>query len=78
MNRDEAIEVLREIAGKEGFTLDWISLVNGVSGCEIHIKADQNALSIIKPIFDEHCLKLRKINDRIILYREHKMLQEQL
>jgi len=71
MNRDEAITVLKEIAKSKGFTLDWISLVNGKSGCEIHIKADGTARSIIEPIFKSHRLKMKEKEDKIILYREH-------
>lgn len=71
MNRDEAIAILKEIAKSEGFTLDWISLINAESGCEIHIKADGTARSIIEPIFKSHRLKMKEKEDKIILYKEH-------
>ena len=74
MNRDEAIAVLKEIAECKGFTLDWISLVNGEFGCEIHIKGDRHAVSIIESIFKKHGLKMKKVEDTLILYREHEQV----
>jgi hypothetical protein len=43
VKRDEAVALPKQIAESKRFDFNWISLVNGKSGCEIHIKPEQVA-----------------------------------
>jgi hypothetical protein len=72
MKRDEAIALLKQIAVIKRFGFNWISLVNGRAGCEIHIKpeAGSNA-EALKPIFENRGLKMKEIKDTLVIYREH-------
>lgn len=74
--RSEAIAFLKQIAESKRFTIKWISLVNGKSGCEIHIKPEQCDPAILKPIFENRGLKFKEVKDTLVIYREHKEPQE--
>ena len=72
MKRDEAIALLRQIAESERFGFNWISLVNGKFGCEIHIKPEQGSdPSVLKPIFEKSDLKMKETKGTLVIYREH-------
>lgn len=73
--RSEAIALLKQISESKRFTCKWISLVNGKSGCEIHIKPEQGT-AILKPIFENSGLKFKEVKDTLVIYREHKEPQE--
>jgi hypothetical protein len=72
MKRDEAIALLKEIAKNSHFTFNWISLVNGTSGCEIHIKPETGgAPAILKPVFEKRGLEFKEVDGLLVIYREH-------
>jgi hypothetical protein len=71
VKRDEAIALLKEIAESKHFTFNWISLVNGKSGCEIHIKPEQGDPASLKPIFEKRGLELKEVDGILVIYREH-------
>ena len=72
MKRDEAIALLKQIAFSECFGFNWISLVNGKAGCEIHIKPQHGAdPAVLEPIFENRDLKLKEVEGTLVVYREH-------
>jgi hypothetical protein len=72
MNRTEAIALLKQIAESESFSFNWISLVNGKSGCEIQIKPEHGSdPAILEPIFEKRILKLKEVKGTLVIYREH-------
>jgi hypothetical protein len=72
VKRDEAIALLKQIAENKRFGFNWISLVNGKSGCEIHIKPEQgSSTATLEPIFDKRGLKLKETKGTLVIYREH-------
>jgi len=76
VNRDQAIALLKEIAENKHFFVEWISLVNGKSGCEIHIKPERGNPAILKPILEKHGLKLKEVDQTLVIYREHNRKSE--
>jgi hypothetical protein len=74
--RDEAIAFLKQIAESKRFTFKWISLENGKSGYEIHVKPEQGDPAILKPIFESSGLKFKEVKGTLVIYREHKEPQE--
>lgn len=72
MNRDEALALLKEIAQNKLFSAKWISLVNGKSGYEIHIKPMQGDPASLEPVFKNRDLKLKEVEGKLVVYREHK------
>ena len=72
MKREEAIALLKQIAESKRFTFNWISLVNGNSGCEIHIKPVQDSdTEVLKQIFENRDLKMKEGKGILVIYREH-------
>jgi hypothetical protein len=72
MKRDEAIALLKQIAVSKRFGFNWISLVNGRAGCEIHIKPEAGSnTKALKPIFENRGLKMKEVKDTLVIYREH-------
>jgi hypothetical protein len=72
MKRDEAIALLKQIAVSKRFGFNWISLVNGRAGCEIHIKPEAGSnTEALKPIFKNRGLKMKEVKDTLVIYREH-------
>ena len=72
MKRDEAIALLKQIALSERFGFNWISLVNGGAGCEIHIKPEVGSdAEALKPIFENRDLQMKEVNGILVIYREH-------
>jgi len=71
MDREEAIDLLKQIAESNRFTFNWISLVDGPSGCEIHIKSDDGNPDVLKPIFERSDLELKEIEGILVIYRKH-------
>ena len=72
MNRDEAIALLKQIAVSERFGFNWISLVNGGVGYEIHIKPEAGSNpTVLKPIFANRDLQMKEVNGTLVIYREH-------
>lgn len=72
MKREEAIKLLKKIAESNRFDFNWISLVNGKAGCEIHIKPEVGSNpEILKPIFENLDLKLKEVKGTLVVYREH-------
>ena len=72
LKRDEAIALLKQIALSERFGFNWISLVNGGVGCEIHIKPEAGSNpEALKPIFENRDLKMKEVNGILVVYREH-------
>jgi hypothetical protein len=72
VKRDEAIALLKEIAVSKRFGFNWISLVNGKAGCEIHIKPELgNDPAVLEPIFEKRDLQMREVNGTLVIYREH-------
>ena len=72
MKRDEAIALLKEIAARKRFGFNWISLVNGNSGCEIHIKPEvTSAPQALKPIFEKRDLQMKEVKGILVIYKEH-------
>jgi hypothetical protein len=70
--REEAIALLKQIAKSKRFTFNWISLVDGGAGCEIHIKPAQNSdQKVLKPFFANRDLQLKEVNGTLMIYREH-------
>jgi len=76
MNRDEAINLLKQIAESNRFTFNWISLVNGKSGCTIHIKPEEGNPDVLKPILEKHGLELKEVEGILVLYRNHNRKSE--
>jgi len=72
VNRDEAIALLKEIAMSERFGFNWISLVNGNGGCEIHVKPEAGSYpEVLKPIFENCNLQMKEVKGTLVIYREH-------
>jgi hypothetical protein len=72
VKRDEAIALLKEIAESKRFGFNWISLVNGKAGCEIHIKPETGSNpSVLEPIFENRDLQMKEVNGTLVIYREH-------
>jgi hypothetical protein len=72
VKRDEAIALLKEIAVSKRFGFNWISLVNGKAGCEIHIKPELGSNpAVLEPIFEKRDLQMREVNGTLVIYREH-------
>jgi len=72
VKRDEAIALLKQIAFSECFGFNWISLVNGDAGCEIHIKPEAGSHpEALKPIFENRDLQMKEVNGILVVYREH-------
>ena len=72
MKRDEAIALLKEIAARKRFGFNWISLVNGNSGCEIHIKPETASdPKTLKPIFEKRDLQMKEVKGILVIYKEH-------
>lgn len=72
MKRDEAIALLKEIATSKRFGFNWISLVNGGAGWEIHIKPEAgNDPKVLKPIFKNRDLLMKEVKGTLVIYREH-------
>jgi hypothetical protein len=59
VNRGEAIALLKEVAKNKHFSVRWISLVNGKSGYEIHIKPELGSPASLEPFFEKRGLKLK-------------------
>jgi hypothetical protein len=72
LKREEAIALLKQIAESKRFTFNWISLVNGNVGCEIHIKPETGSNpEVLKPIFENRDLKMTEGKGILVIYREH-------
>ena len=72
MNRSEATALLKQIAEKQTFSFNWISLVNGGAGCEIHIKPEVGSdAEALKPIFENRDLQMKEVRGNLVIYREH-------
>ena len=72
MKRDEAIDLLKEIAVDTHFGFNWISLVNGGGGCEIHIKPEAGSdTKALKPIFENRDLQMKEDKGTLVIYRDH-------
>ncbi len=72
MKRDEAIALLKQIAIDKRFGFNWISLVNGRDGFEIHIKPEPGSnVEALKPIFENRDLQMKEDKDTLVIYREH-------
>jgi uroporphyrinogen-III decarboxylase len=72
VKRDEAIALLKQIAVDERFGFNWISLVNGGAGCEIHIKPEAGSdPEALKPIFENRDVQMKEVKDVLVIYREH-------
>ena len=77
MKREEAVALLKKIAESERFGFNWISLVNGKFGCEIHIKPEQGSdPSVLKPIFEKRGLRMKETKGTLVIYREDGESQE--
>jgi hypothetical protein len=72
VKRDEAIALLKEIAVSKRFGFNWISLVNGNGGCEIHIKPEAGSdPETLKPIFEKRNLQMKEVKGILVIYKEH-------
>ena len=72
MKRDEAIALLKQIALSERFGFNWISLVNGGAGYEIHIKPEAGSKTeALKPIFENCDVQMKAVKGTLVIYREH-------
>jgi hypothetical protein len=72
MKGEEAINLLKKIAESNRFDFNWIYLVNGEAGCEIHIKPEAGSdPEVLKPIFENLDLKLKELKGTLVVYREH-------
>jgi hypothetical protein len=72
VNRDEAIALLKQIAISERFGFNWISLVNGGAGYEIHIKPEAGSNpNVLKPIFENRDLQIKETDGTLVICREH-------
>ena len=72
MKRDEAIALLKQIAVSERFGFNWISLVNGGAGYEIHIKPEAGGNpEALKPIFENRDVQMKEVKGTLVIYREH-------
>lgn len=72
MKRDEAIALLKQISESKRFSFNWISLVNGKIGCEIHIKPELGSNpAILAPIFENRDLQMKEVKGTLVIYREH-------
>ena len=72
MKRDEAIDLLKEIAADRQFGFNWISLVNGKVGCEIHIKPEAGSdTKALKPRFENRDLQMKEVKGTLVIYRDH-------
>ena len=71
MNRNEAIALLKQIATSERFGFNWISLVNGGAGYEIHVKPEAGSnTTVLKSIFENRDLQMKETNGTLVIYRE--------
>jgi len=71
VNREEAIALLKQIAESNRFSFNWISLVTGKAGCEIHIKSDDGNPDVLKLIFEKLGLDLKEVKGVLVIYRTH-------
>jgi hypothetical protein len=72
VNRDKAIALLKQIAVSERFGFNWISLVNGGAGYEIHIKPEAGSNpTVLKPIFENRDVQMKEVKGTLVIYREH-------
>jgi hypothetical protein len=72
VKRDEAIALLKQISESTRFSFNWISLVNGKAGCEIHIKPEVcSDPAVLKPFFENRDLKMKEVNGTLVIYRRH-------
>jgi hypothetical protein len=72
VKREKAIALLKQISESKRFSFNWISLVNGKSGCEIHIKPEYGSdPSVLKPIFEKRDLQMKEAKGILVIYREH-------
>jgi len=78
VNREEAIALLKQIAENERFSFNWISLVNGKSGCTIHLKPDEGNPDVLKPIFEKRGLEVKEVEGILVIYRNHDRKSELL
>ena len=47
---------------------NWISLVNGLAGYEVHIKPDDADLDLLKPVVKNRALSLKEADGLIIIH----------
>jgi hypothetical protein len=69
VKREDAIAFLKEITANHVFLQpNWISLVNGTAGYEVHIKPDDVDLDLLKPVVKTRALSLKEANGLIIIH----------
>jgi hypothetical protein len=78
VNREEAIALLKQIVETERFSFNWISLVNGKSGCMIKLKPDEGNSDVLKPIFEKRGLEVKEVEGILVVYRNHDRKSELL
>jgi hypothetical protein len=71
LKREEAIAIIKEIASADAPQVNWISLVDGKNGFEIHIKPEIDELRNLGSIVKEHNLALKEVNGVSIIYKKH-------
>ena len=69
MKREDAIAFLKEITANHVLLQpNWISLVNGLAGYEVHIKPDDADLDLLKPVVKNRALSLKEADGLIIIH----------
>lgn len=71
MDRVKAIALLKEIAANKELIPEWISLENGDSGYEVHLKPDTVDLFSLKLLVKKHNLAIKEVKGFLVVYEEH-------
>jgi hypothetical protein len=71
MEREEAIAFLRDLVTNRLFNLNWVTLVSGVAGYQLHIKPETADLTLLKPAVEKHSLSFKQVDGVLIIYKEH-------
>ena len=71
VDRGAAIAFLKEIAANKELIPEWVSLENGNSGYEVHIKPNTVNTASLKLIVKKHNLALKEVKGFLVVYEEH-------
>ena len=71
VKREQAIAILREIVANQVLQLNWVSLVDGMGGYEVHIKPEIEDSASLNSIVEKHKLAIKEVNGVLIIYKEH-------
>jgi hypothetical protein len=75
VKREEAVSVLKEIVAKRALVPRWISMEQGNSGYEVHLKPDIVDPVALDSIVKQHNLAVKEVNGLLVVYKEHDVAQ---